>query len=89
MRVALIAPFGLRPKGTTIARALPIARVLAEQGAQVRLVIPPWDDPSRAGEHTQEAGVDLAATLEARVRTVAADGLSAERETNSVGTDKR
>ena len=37
----------------------------------------------------EEAGVDLAATLKARVRTVAADGLSAERETNSVGTDKR
>ena len=37
----------------------------------------------------EDAGVDLAATLEAWVRTVAADGLSAERETNSVGADKR
>ena len=45
LRVAIVAPFGLRPKGTTISRALPIAQVLACQGASVRLVIPPWPAP--------------------------------------------
>ena len=50
LRVALVAPFGLRPKGTTSARVLPIARVLAAQGAEVRVIVPPWDDPDRAGE---------------------------------------
>src|SRR5690348_14200364 len=62
MRVALIAPFGLRPKGTTSARVLPIARVLALQGAKVRVIIPPWDDPERAGQRWREGGVDVVHT---------------------------
>jgi glycosyltransferase involved in cell wall biosynthesis len=62
MRVALIAPFGLRPKGTTTARVLPIGRVLAAQGATVRVIIPPWDDPERAGERWTEDGVEVVHT---------------------------
>jgi glycosyltransferase involved in cell wall biosynthesis len=62
MRVALIAPFGLEPKGTTAARVLPIARVLAGRGAQVRVVIPPWDDPARAGQRWEENGYEIVHT---------------------------
>ncbi len=61
-RVALVAPFGLRPKGTTSARILPIARVLASRGASVRVVIPPWDDPGRAGQRWREDGVEIVHT---------------------------
>jgi hypothetical protein len=50
----MVAPFGLRPKGTTIARIMPIAHVLAAQGATVRVCIPPWDDPLRAGQRWAE-----------------------------------
>lgn len=45
MRIALLAPFGLQPKGTVQARILPLAHALARRGHQVRVVIPPWDDP--------------------------------------------
>src|SRR5439155_192214 len=62
VRVALVAPFGLRPKGTTIARALPIGKVLAARGASVRLIIPPWDDPARAGQRWTEDGVEIVHT---------------------------
>ncbi|HST04161.1 MAG TPA: glycosyltransferase family 4 protein [Chloroflexia bacterium] len=46
MRIALLAPFGLQPKGTVQARILPLAHALAQRGHQVRVVIPPWDDPA-------------------------------------------
>src|SRR4029078_9194650 len=45
MRIALLAPFGLQPKGTVQARILPLAHALGARGHQVRVVIPPWDDP--------------------------------------------
>ena len=45
-KIALLAPFGLQPKGTTSARILPLAYALAERGHKLRVVIPPWDDPS-------------------------------------------
>ncbi len=61
-RIVLVAPFGLRPKGTTSARVLPIARVLAAQGARVRVVIPPWDDPGRAGQRWQVDSVEVVHT---------------------------
>src|SRR5437868_10870490 len=51
MRIAFIAPFGLQPKGTVSARMLPLAHALAKRGHEVRVVIPPWDDPT-----AQEAG---------------------------------
>src|SRR5215212_2750113 len=53
MQIALLAPFGLQPKGTVSARMLPLAHALAGRGHMVRVVIPPWDDPSaRAGGST-------------------------------------
>jgi glycosyltransferase involved in cell wall biosynthesis len=46
MHIAFIAPFGMQPKATTSARMLPLAQALARRGHHVRIVIPPWDDPS-------------------------------------------
>src|SRR5579859_8033874 len=61
LRLAFIAPFGLQPKGTASARALPLAQALAARGHTVRLIVPPWDDPSAppAGRITQAAGVEV------------------------------
>ncbi|PZR97503.1 MAG: glycosyl transferase family 1 [Candidatus Chloroheliales bacterium] len=59
MRITVIAPFALRPKGTTRERALPLARALAARGHRVRVIIPPWDNPSEAGRCWQEAGVEV------------------------------
>lgn len=62
LRIALVAPFGLRPKGTTSARLLPIGRILALSGATVGAFIPPWDDPARSNRSWVEAGVQVAHT---------------------------
>ncbi|MEO8287473.1 MAG: glycosyltransferase family 4 protein [Chloroflexota bacterium] len=58
MRIALLAPFGLQPKATVSARMVPMAEALARRGHMVRIVIPPWDDPSaRSAQETSVAAV--------------------------------
>jgi glycosyltransferase involved in cell wall biosynthesis len=53
MKIVFVGPFGLQPKGTISVRAMPLARALAERGHTVTVLIPPWDDPQRAGQtHT-------------------------------------
>ena len=48
-RIVFVAPFGTRPKGTTRARILPLARALAARGHAVTVLIPPYDHPAEAG----------------------------------------
>jgi len=57
MRIAMIGPFGLRPKGTMAARALPLAQALAARGHAVTLILPPWNWPEDAGRTWEEGGV--------------------------------
>jgi len=45
LRISLIAPFGLKLKGTASARILPLAEALVALGHSVRVCVPPWDDP--------------------------------------------
>jgi glycosyltransferase involved in cell wall biosynthesis len=59
MRIAIIGPFGLRPKGTMSVRALPLARALVTRGHAVRMIVPPWDYPQDAGRKLQDAGVEI------------------------------
>jgi len=59
MRVVMIGPFGLRPKGTVSARALPMAKALARRGHEVHLIVPPWDWPEDASKEWQRDGVQL------------------------------
>lgn len=59
MRIALIAPFAIHPKGTTRWRVLPLARALAAQGHAVRVVIPPYDWPAHSGQIWQDGGVQV------------------------------
>ncbi|MCQ3975669.1 MAG: glycosyltransferase family 1 protein [Anaerolineae bacterium] len=40
-------------------RALPLAQALAVRGHCVTLLIPPWDDPQRAGQSWAEGGVQV------------------------------
>ncbi|MEJ5198228.1 MAG: glycosyltransferase family 4 protein [Anaerolineae bacterium] len=58
-RIALVAPFGLRAKGTTRARVLPLARQLAAMGHRVAVFIPPYDSPEDAGRRWEDAGVEV------------------------------
>jgi glycosyltransferase involved in cell wall biosynthesis len=57
MRIALLAPFGLQPKATVSARMMPLAHALAARGHMVRIIIPPWDDPSASPEGTSITNV--------------------------------
>jgi glycosyltransferase involved in cell wall biosynthesis len=59
MRIALLAPFGLRAKGTTRARTLPMALALARRGHTVAVFIPPYDSPEDAGRRWREDEVDI------------------------------
>ncbi len=59
LRIALVAPFGLRAKGTARARALPLGRALVRRGHTVALFVPPYDSPEDAGRCWTEAGVEV------------------------------
>jgi glycosyltransferase involved in cell wall biosynthesis len=59
MRVAMIGPFGLRPKGTMSVRALPLAKALAARGHRVTLLLPPWNWPDHDGQAWVEGGVTV------------------------------
>ncbi len=59
LRVVMVGPFGLRPKGTMSARALPLARALVDGGHSVSLVLPPWSNPEDSGRCEDVAGVRI------------------------------
>lgn len=59
MNIVFVGPFGLQPKGTMSVRALPLARALVKRGHRVTVLIPPWDDPDRAGQCWEDGGVDV------------------------------
>jgi glycosyltransferase involved in cell wall biosynthesis len=59
MRIAMIGPFGLRPKGTMAVRAMRLARELATQGHAITIIMPPWQTPEEAGRVWVEAGIRL------------------------------
>jgi glycosyltransferase involved in cell wall biosynthesis len=49
MKIIFLAPFGIRPKGTLIARMLPIAMELRNLGHEVVIVAPPYTNPEDSG----------------------------------------
>ncbi len=59
MRIALLAPFGIRTKGTARARTLPLARALVRHGHTVAVFIPPYDSIEDAGQRWNDAGVEV------------------------------
>jgi glycosyltransferase involved in cell wall biosynthesis len=59
MRIAFVAPFGLRAKGTTRARALPLAEALAAWGHEVALFVPPYDSQEDSGKHWEQGRVEV------------------------------
>ncbi len=58
-RIAMIGLFGLRPKGTMSARALPLAKALVARGYQVDIIMPPWSYPQDSGREWEEDGVNI------------------------------
>jgi glycosyltransferase involved in cell wall biosynthesis len=59
MRIALVAPFGLRAKGTARARALPLGKALVRRGHTVALFVPPYDNPEDSGQCRTDDGVEV------------------------------
>ena len=55
----MLGAFGMVPKGTMSARALPLAQELTARGWRTRLIVPPWDAPAEAGRRHHEGGVEI------------------------------
>src|SRR4051812_26023151 len=57
LRITMLAPFGIRPKGTLSARMLPLAQALVRRGHTVSIIAPPVQNPQDAGRQDVYAGV--------------------------------
>jgi glycosyltransferase involved in cell wall biosynthesis len=55
----MLAPFGIRPKGTLIARMLPLGVALKRRGHHVWIVAPPIHNPQDAGRHDVYQGISI------------------------------
>ncbi len=53
----MLAPFGIRPKGTLAVRMLPLAQALVQRGHRVHIIAPPVHNPQDAGQTTTYDGV--------------------------------
>ena len=59
MRIAMVGPFGFHPNKTMRSRALPLARILVERGHNVKMFMPPWQEPTKSNSTWQEDGVGI------------------------------
>jgi len=59
MKIIFLAPFGIRPKGTVIARMIPLAVELKGLGHEVVIVAPPYTNPEDSGKTEDVRGVRL------------------------------
>lgn len=59
LRITMLAPFGIRPKGTLSARMLPLAQALVQRGHCASIVAPPVQNPQDAGRRDSYAGVPV------------------------------
>ncbi|KAB8143568.1 glycosyltransferase family 4 protein [Chloroflexia bacterium SDU3-3] len=55
----MLAPFGIRPKGTLLARMLPLAQALVRRGHQVSIAAPAVQNPEDAGTCAVYGGVPV------------------------------
>jgi glycosyltransferase involved in cell wall biosynthesis len=62
LRITMLAPFGIRPKGTLSARMLPLAQALARRGHCVSIIAPPVQNPQDAGRRDVYDGVPVTHT---------------------------
>lgn len=55
----MVAPFSVYPKGTVPIRMLPIAKVLAERGHSVSIIVPPYDNDFESGREYSLEGIKI------------------------------
>lgn len=73
MKIVFLAPFGIRPKGTVIARMIPLAVGLKRRGHEVVIVAPPYTNPEDSGKTEVVRGVTIKnVALGAKHRALAA-----------------
>ncbi|MCX6014482.1 MAG: glycosyltransferase family 4 protein [Chloroflexales bacterium] len=63
LRIAMLAPFGITPKGTLLARMLPLANALVRAGHSVQIIAPPIHNPQDAGTTVVHDRVPVTHTL--------------------------
>jgi len=81
MRIVMLAPFGIRPKGTLAARMLPLAQALVRRGHQVVIVAPPVHNSDDAATCVEYEGVPVIHTAAPRAPGVAQQTLALLQET--------
>jgi glycosyltransferase involved in cell wall biosynthesis len=59
MKIVFLAPFGIRPKGTVIARMAPLAAGLNHLGNEAVIIAPPYTNPEDAGKVETVRGVTV------------------------------
>jgi len=59
MKIVFLAPFGIRPKGTVLARMFPLAVELQAIGHEVSIIAPPYTNPEDSGKVETVRGVRL------------------------------
>ncbi|UFS72708.1 glycosyltransferase family 4 protein [Geomonas sp. RF6] len=59
MKMVFLAPFGIRPKGTVLARMIPLAAQLQHLGHEVVVIAPPYTNPEDSGKKETVRGVTL------------------------------
>jgi glycosyltransferase involved in cell wall biosynthesis len=59
VKIVFLAPFGIRPKGTLLARMLPLAVELQKLGHKVVVVAPPYTNPEDSGRVETVRGVQI------------------------------
>lgn len=59
MKIVFLAPFGIRPKGTVIARMIPLAAGLQRLGHEVVIIAPPYTNPEDSGKVETVSGVTV------------------------------
>jgi glycosyltransferase involved in cell wall biosynthesis len=59
LKIAFLAPFGIRPKGTVLARMVPLAAALQALGHEVVIIAPPYTNPEDSGKVDEVRGVRL------------------------------
>ena len=59
LKIVFLAPFGIRPKGTVLARMVPLAAALQALGHQVAIIAPPYTNPEDSGKLELVRGVRL------------------------------
>lgn len=71
MKIVMLAPFGIRPKGTVAARMVPLAVELARLGHEPVIVAPPYTNPEDSGREEQVSGIRLRNVVLPRLRSTA------------------